>query len=61
MIGMNSVITKKTKVTPGYIFYGKPAKLIKKNMIGIRRNKITDEILKKEYKRFLTLKKNNEK
>ena len=26
-------------------------------MIGIRRNKITDEILKKEYKRFLTLKK----
>ena len=61
MIGMNSVITKKTKVTPGYIFYGKPAKLIKKNIIGLRRNKITNEILKKEYKRFLTLKKNNEK
>ncbi len=61
MIGMNSVITKKTKIKPGYVFYGKPAKLIKKNMIGLRRNKITDEILKKEYKRFLTLKKNNEK
>ena len=29
-------------------------------MIGIRRNKITDEILKKEYKRF-NIKKNNEK
>ena len=61
MIGMDSIITKKIKVEPGYVFYGKPAKLKKKNMVGLRRNKITNEILKKEYKRFLTLKKNNEK
>lgn len=61
MIGMNSIITKKTNVKPGYVFFGKPARLIKKNIIGLKRNKITNEILKKEYKRFLILKKNNEK
>ncbi len=62
MIGMKSIITKKLKVKPGYLYYGKPAKMIKKNLVGIKRNKITEEILKKEYKRFLDLKrKKNEK
>ena len=61
MIGMSSVITKKLDVQPGYIYFGKPAKKIKKNLIGLRRNKITTEILKKEYKRFQILKKINEK
>ncbi len=57
MIGMNSVITKKLNVRPGYIYYGKPAKKIKKNTIGLKKNKVTPETLKKEYKRFLILKK----
>jgi UDP-N-acetylglucosamine acyltransferase len=57
MTGMRSIITKKLNVKPGYIYYGKPAKMIKKNTIGLRRNKITSDILKKEYKRFLNLKK----
>ena len=30
MIGMHSIITKKLKVEPGFIFYGKPAKKMKK-------------------------------
>ena len=56
MIGMDSVITKKLVVRPGYIYYGKPAKKIKKNKIGLERNKINSKTLTKEYKRFLNLK-----
>ena len=55
MIGMHSFITKKIKVIPGYTFYGKPAKKIKKNLIGLKRNKISIDIIKKETKRFNTL------
>ena len=61
MIGMNSIITKKLKVEPGFVFYGKPAKKMKKNLVGIKRNKISSDILKKEYKRFVILKNLNEK
>ena len=56
MTGMNSVITKKLIVEPGYIYFGKPAKKVKKNLIGLKRNKISSDILKNEYKRFLLLK-----
>ena len=55
MIGMHSFITKKIKVIPGYTFYGQPAKKIKKNLIGLKRNKISIDIIKKETKRFNTL------
>ena len=51
MIGMHSFIAKKLKVTPGYIFYGKPAKKIKKNLIE-KRNKISIDIIKKETKKI---------
>ena len=57
MVGMNSVITKKLIVKPGYIYFGKPAKKIKKNSIGLKRYKINSKILAEEYKRFLNLKK----
>ena len=57
MIGMGSIITKKKKIEPGYIYYGKPVKKIRKNSIGLKKNKITSDILKKEYKRFLKYKK----
>ena len=52
MIGMHSFITRKLLVTPGFIFYGKPAKKIKKNLIGLKRNNISVDIIKKETKRF---------
>ena len=52
MIGMHSFITKKTSIIPGYIFFGKPAKKIKKNLIGLKRNKMTTASLKKEIMRF---------
>ena len=52
MIGMHSFVTKKLIVTPGFIFYGKPAKKVKKNLIGLKRNNISVDIIKKETKRF---------
>jgi len=61
MIGMGSIVTKTLELEPGYIFYGRPAKKIKKNLIGLKRNKITAEMLKKEYIRYMSLKKIHEK
>ena len=55
MIGMHSFVTKKLIVRPGFIFYGKPAKKIKKNLIGLKRNKISMDKIKKETKRFKEL------
>ena len=57
MIGMGSIITKKKDIIPGYTFYGKPVKKIKRNNIGLKRSKISKEILKEEIKRFNELKK----
>ena len=39
MIGMSSVITKKIKIKPGYIFAGNPAKKISINKVGIKKKK----------------------
>ena len=52
MLGMGSVVTKTKIVLPGYIFFGKPVKKIKKNIIGIRRNNLSIDFLKGETKRF---------
>ena len=55
MLGINSMITKKSIIEPGYIFYGRPVKRIKKNLIGLKRNKIKTDSLIKEKKRFKLL------
>lgn len=55
MLGMGSIVTKHKIIIPGYTYYGKPIKKIKKNLIGLKRNKINDMILKKENKRFKKL------
>jgi len=55
MIGMNSFITRKLKVIPGYKFYGKPAIKKKLNVIGLKRNKITKDVLKVENNRYKKL------
>ena len=60
MIGMNSFIIKNLKVLPGYIYYGKPAKKIKKNIIGLKKHNIDNKNLKIEtmrYKKLFFLKK----
>ena len=56
MIGMGSIITKKKLIEPGYIFFGKPVKKIKKNLIAIKRNNLTVAFLKSETKRFKQIK-----
>ena len=55
MIGMSSVITKKIKIKPGFIFAGNPAKKIAINKIGIKRKNVSKNDLKKEEKRFYSL------
>ncbi|MBD1140710.1 hypothetical protein IDH20_00885 [Pelagibacterales bacterium SAG-MED39] len=57
MIGMGSLITRKIKILPGFIYYGKPAKKIKYNTIGLKRNKISIKILNKEITKFNKIKK----
>ena len=57
MIGMGTTITKKKIIKPGYIFYGKPAKLIKKNNFIIKKLKIGKNNLIKETQRFKKIKK----
>ena len=59
MIGMGSIITKKKLIEPGYIFFGKPVKKIKKNLIAIKRNNLTIAFLKSETKRFKQIKKSS--
>ena len=58
MIGMGSIITRKNIVKPGYVFYGKPIKLIKKNNISLNKNKINSKSLTAEFLRYKKLKKN---
>ena len=57
MFGMGSIITKKLIVKPGFVYIGNPAKKLKKNKIGLTRNKIETHVLSDENKRFLKLKK----
>ena len=52
---MGSIITKKINIEPGYIYFGKPVKKIKKNLVGLKKNKINNFILSKEKKRFIKL------
>ena len=50
--GMGSIITKKANIIPGYVYYGRPVKKIKKNYIALKKNKINEKVLDKEKKRF---------
>jgi len=55
MIGMNSFITKKLKVIPGFKYYGKPATKRSKNLISLKRNNIKNDKLKLELLRYKKL------
>ncbi len=52
MIGMGSIITKSKIIYPGFVYFGRPVKKIKKNKIGIKRNKLSVAFLMSETKRF---------
>lgn len=55
MIGMGAIITKSTKVEPGKIYIGSPAKYLKDNFIGLERNNINLNILNKFINQYNTL------
>ena len=57
MIGMGSIVTKKIELKPGYVFYGKPVKKVKKNIIALNKYKINYKILKNELNRFNQIRK----
>jgi UDP-N-acetylglucosamine acyltransferase len=47
-LGMGCIGTKQSKLAPGQIYVGNPARWLKKNLVGLQRNGITDEKLKFE-------------
>lgn len=59
MIGMGTVITKKSTIEPGKIYTGSPAKFLKNNNVGLERNNINDDYLVSSYKKFNNLKYEN--
>jgi len=52
MIGMGAIVTKTLNVLPGYVYAGNPAKELKLNDIGLKRNGITDTMLNHETIRY---------
>lgn len=60
MIGMGAIITKSTKVIPGKIYTGTPAKYLKENLIGLERNNISSNQLELLITKFKTLNNGNE-
>jgi len=46
-VGMGCVVTKSTKIEPGNIYVGNPARLLKKNEIGLERAKVSHNQLMK--------------
>ncbi len=58
MIGMGSIVTKKSKIEPGWIYFGKPVKKVRLNNIGLKKRNINNKTLAKEKKRFITIKNN---
>ncbi len=57
MIGMGSLITKKISLSPGNVFYGRPAKKIKKNNFGLKLLNVSNKSLQFEKLRFKKIKK----
>tara|TARA_B100000575_G_C22598184_1_gene374459 strand:+ start:145 stop:492 length:348 start_codon:yes stop_codon:yes gene_type:complete len=59
MVGMGTIITKKIKILPGFIYYGNPAKKREKNSLGFKRKSIKVSDVKNETKRFYQIIKNH--
>ena len=58
MLGMGTVVPKKTRIEPGYIYVGNPAKKLKQNKIGLERSCVTKDMLDAETNRYNTLMEN---
>lgn len=45
MVGMGAVVTKRSKIYPGLVYAGNPAKFIKKNHVGLSREGVSELML----------------
>lgn len=61
MLGMGTIVTKKTPILPGNIYVGSPANFLKLNTIGLERNYINDDKLYELQIRYDSILENNEK
>lgn len=61
MLGMGTVVCPKNEIIPGNVYIGTPARILKKNKIGLERNLINEEKLNNEIERFYLLKKDQKK
>lgn len=55
MVGMNSTVTKSSRIEPGNVYIGSPVKLLKQNTIGLERAGIDGEQLFNEEQRYFQL------
>ena len=55
LLGMGTVVPKKTRIEPGYVYVGNPAKRLKLNEIGLERSGVTKDMLDAETNRYNTL------
>ena len=55
---MGTVVPKKTRIEPGYIYVGNPAKKLKLNEIGLERQGVTQDMLDAEINRYNVLMEN---
>jgi UDP-N-acetylglucosamine acyltransferase len=56
MLGMGTIVTKKTKIEPFHIYVGNPARKMRRNEIGVQRSGLSAEqldLLGNEYRRLV--------
>ena len=56
MVGMSSVVTKRSVIFPGNVYIGSPAKFLKKNDFGLKNSGITEEHLSQIIERYNSIK-----
>ena len=59
MVGMNSTVTKKCRVLPGGVYAGTPTKLIRQNVVGLKKHAHLDISIPEEVKVYRELLKQN--
>jgi acetyltransferase-like isoleucine patch superfamily enzyme len=52
MIGMGTIITKKSNIKPGGVYVGNPARFIKDNTFGLEKNNVSLEYLEELNQRY---------
>lgn len=55
MIGMGTIITKRSNIKPGGVYFGNPSRYIKENAFGLEKNNVSLEYLKELNERYNNL------